>query len=132
LLHRIDSLPFEAILSIDPSKVSPPDTNFFYIRVTEAAGITVDVRTETQQDANIDFFICNATGGGINDPPTGYDTPPGCARPRTQNDQGTDVRVEEELGVTLGLGRHVFAFYCSGAGPCPSVPTTYKVTIAQQ
>ena len=131
--HRIDALPFEAFLSIDPSKTSPPDTNFFYIRVTDAAGITVDVRAETQQDANIDFFICNATGGGINDPPAGHDDPPGCARPREDNDEGTDVRVEEELGVTLGgPNRHVFAFYCSGAGPCPTVPTTYKVTIVQQ
>ncbi len=133
LLHRIDALPFEAFLSIDPSKTSPPDTNFFYIRVTDAAGITVDVRAETQQDANIDFFICNATGGGINDPPAGHDDPPGCARPREDNEQGTDVRVEEELAVTLGgPNRHVFAFYCSGAGPCPTVPTTYKVTIVQQ
>lgn len=131
--HRINPLPFEAFLSIDPSKASPPDTNFFYIRVTDAAGITVNVRAETQQDANIDFFICNATGGGIDDPPEGHDDPPGCARPREDNNQGTDVRVEEELGLTLGgPNRHVFAFYCSGAGPCPSVPTTYKVTIVQQ
>jgi hypothetical protein len=131
--HHGIELPFDAFLSIDPSKTSPPDTNFYYVKVTDVAGITVDVRAETQQDANIDFFICNAKGGGINDPPEGHDDPPGCARPREDNNQGTDVRVEEELGVTLGgPNRHVFAFYCSGAGPCPSVPTTYKVMIVQQ
>ncbi len=132
LVHRIDALPFDAILAIDPTKTAPPDTNFFYIRVTAAGGITVNVRSETQQDSNIDFFICNALGGGINDPPTGYDSPPGCARERSLNDSGTDIRVEEENGVTLGLGRHVIGFYCSGAGPCPVGATTYKVTIEQQ
>jgi hypothetical protein len=132
LVHRLDVLPFEALLAIDPTKTAPPDTNFFYIRVTAAGGITVNIRSETQQNSNIDFFVCNALGGGINDPPTGYDSPPGCARERSLNDAGADIRVEEANGVTLGLGRHVIGFYCSGAGPCPTGATTYKVTIEQQ
>jgi hypothetical protein len=132
LIHRIDVLPFDAILAIDPTKMAPPDSNFFYIRVTAAGGITINIKSETQQDSNIDFFICNALGGGIDDPPTGYDSPPGCARERSLNDGGADIRVEEENGVTLGLGRHVIGFYCSEAGPCPTEATTYEITIEQQ
>lgn len=127
---RID-VPFEAFLSIDPSKTAPPDTNFFYVRIPSGAALTVNVMAEWQQpDGDIDFFVCNATGGTADDPPDGYD-PGACSRPEADNSSVPSDEVEQALGVTLGVGRHVFAFYCP-AGNCPAIPLTYKVTIEEQ
>jgi len=110
-------LPFEHFLSFD----SPADSNFFWLRLTVTD--TLDIRTLTQQDANIDFFICNGDG---NDPPEGYSST-FCARPAGSNDAGSDPRVEEELNLVLSPNIHVFKFYCVSG--CSSVPVTYKLTI---
>jgi len=120
-------LPFEALLCIDPNRLPgdtlPSEANFFWLSVPSGQTWTLDVRAETQQDANIDFFICN----GIGNPPTDYDGT-ACARPAANNDP--DPRVEEELGQGLGAGRHVFSFYCTSG--CDAAAVTYKVMIVQQ
>jgi hypothetical protein len=114
-------LPFRRLLSLSPTT----DRNFFWINVPGPLPQVFDVRAETQQSANIDFIVCN----GIGNPPTSYD-PTTCARPAALNDQGANPRVEEQIGLSLPQGRHVFRFYCA-AGGCPAVPVTYKVTIKQ-
>jgi hypothetical protein len=114
--------PFEALLSWDPSKSAPADTNFFYMVLTSAS--TFDFVAEWQQDADMDFRIC----GGNNDPPTDYLRSAGqpiCQR--TVN--STDRRTEQELGLTLSANIYVIAFYCK-ADQCPvNLPLTYKVRI---
>jgi hypothetical protein len=114
-------LPFRRLLSLSPTT----DRNFFWINVPGPLPQVFDVRAETQQSANIDFIVCN----GIGNPPTSYD-PTTCARPAALNDQGANPRVEEQIGLSLPQGRHVFRLYCA-AGGCPAVPVTYKVTIKQ-
>jgi hypothetical protein len=119
--------PLEVLLAIDPTKTAPPDTNFFYLEVPSGPARTLNVRAEWQQDANLDFFICN--GDGTADPPTGYTS--FCTRPDSDN-SSLKNGLEEDT-VTLGAGVHVFAFYCpTTAGACPALPLTYKVTIEQQ
>lgn len=114
--------PFEALLSWDPSKSAPADTNFFYMVLT--AGATLDFVAEWQQDADVDFKICSAN----NDPPTDYlrsGGQPICQR--TVN--STDRRREQELGLPLVANIYVIAFYCK-ANQCPvNLPLTYKVRI---
>ncbi len=118
-----NALPFEAYLSIDPDRTPgdtlPSEVNFFWLSNPGPGDITVDIRAETQQDADIDFFVCN----GVSNPPTDYDGT-ACARNPALNGTG---RVEEELGEVLSPGRHVFAFYCVSG--CSTVPVTYKVNI---
>ncbi len=124
-------LPFAEVLSIEP-RTAPPDSNFFWIRVPSGQTQVFNVRAEWQQaDGNIDFFVCNGLGVPTTDPPTSYDDM-ACTRPKAANSSGPGDFVEEQLGLSLGPGRHVFGFYCPGAGPCPSVALTYKVTIEQQ
>ncbi len=117
-----DKLPFEQILSMDPARTAPSDTNFFWLSVTGVDDLILDIRAETQQDGDIDFFVCN----GIGNPPTSYDDG-ACARSKALNGSG---RVEEELGEILAPGRHVFGFYCVDG--CTTVPVTYRVTILEQ
>lgn len=128
-VNLTNRLPFEALLAIDPAKTGvAQDTNFFWLRNPNAEDLIVDIRAETQQNADIDFFVCFGTGGTSADPPTGYD-PGACARVRGLNTAG---QVEEQLNEVLQQGRHVFGFYCAGfqGGPCPpAVPVSYKVTI---
>lgn len=120
-------LNFAALLSHDPGKTAPADSNFFYLTVPSAEVWTVDILAEWQIDADIDFKVCNASGFG--DPPTGYD-PSLCPRPPENN--GTDPRREEEIGLTLSTGRYIIGFYCkTDACPAP-IPLTYKVTIVQR
>jgi hypothetical protein len=116
-----NQLPFVALLAIDHRKTAPPDSDFFWINVPGA--ISVDVRAETQQNADIDFFVCFA-GEPSSTPPSSY-FGGACSRARSQNGSGP---VEEEQGVPLQQGQHVFGFYCRGSCP-PAVPITYKVTI---
>ncbi|UCF18905.1 MAG: hypothetical protein JSU87_13375 [Gemmatimonadota bacterium] len=124
-------LPFAEVLSIEP-RTAPPDSNFFWIRVPTGQTQVFNVRAEWQQDnGNIDFFVCNGLGVPTTDPPSSYDDM-ACTRPKAANTSGPGDFVEEQLGLSLGPGRHVFGFYCPGAGPCPSVALTYKVTITQQ
>jgi hypothetical protein len=115
--------PFEALLSWDPSKSAPADTNFFYMVLTSSA--TLDFVAEWQEDGDIDFKICS----GNDDPPTAY-VPPGspiCQRPAGSN--STDRSTEQELGLTLSANIYVIAFYCK-ANECPvNLPLTYKVRI---
>jgi hypothetical protein len=115
------ALPFHAFLSMDPARTVPSDTNFFWLSVPSGPNLVVDVRAETQQDADIDFFVCN----GIGNPPTGYDGL-ACARDKTLNGSG---RVEEEIGVSLGPGRHVIGFYCVSGCTGSDPIVTYKVRI---
>ncbi len=119
---EITALPFVQLLSSDPRKMAPADTNFFYIDATSGA-ITVDIIAEWQQDANLDFFVCN----GDANPPTMQVA--GCARPAADNDQfpSTVRSKEEEISLILGPAIHIIAFYCVD---CPAtVPLTYRVTI---
>jgi hypothetical protein len=113
--------PFEALLSWDPSKSAPADTNFFYMVLTSAA--TLDFVAEWSQDADMDFKICS----GNDDPPTAY-VPP--ANPICQaTADGTDPESEQELGLPLNASIYVIAFYCK-ADQCPvNLPLTYKVRI---
>ena len=115
------ALPFEVLLSSDPRKTAPADSNFFYFTVP-AATWTLDILAEWQVNADIDFKVCNATG----DPPTGYD-PDLCPRPIGSN--STNPRREEETDLVLSTGRYVINFYCT---TCPALPLTYKVTIEKQ
>lgn len=114
-------VPFEVILSMDPNRTAPSDTNFFWISVPAPMDLVVDITAETQQDADIDFFVCD----GIGDPPTSYDDA-ACARDKSLNGSG---RVEEQLDEVLSPRRHVFGFYCVGG--CDVVPVTYKVWIRE-
>ncbi|MEE8549905.1 MAG: hypothetical protein V3T08_01450 [Gemmatimonadota bacterium] len=119
---EITALPFVQLLSSDPRKMAPADTNFFYIDATSSA-ITVDIIAEWQQDANLDFFVCN---GDANPPTTQV---AGCARDPGLNDQDppTVRSKEEEISLMLGPAIHIIAFYCVD---CPAtVPLTYRVTI---
>jgi hypothetical protein len=117
--------PFEALLSWDPSKSAPADTNFFYLVVPTGTSLTLDFIAEWQQDADLDFKICS----GNDDPPTAY-VPPGspiCQRPDASN--STDRATEQELGLTLSANIYVIAFYCK-TNECPvDLPLTYKVRI---
>jgi hypothetical protein len=119
-------LPFDEILSMDPAK-APSDTNFFWISVPSGETDTLDVRAEWQQEANIDFLVCN----GIGNPPTSYDDT-ACTRPKAANTSGPGDFVEEQLGMLLGAGRHVLGFYCPAADPCPALAVTYRVTIERK
>jgi hypothetical protein len=116
--------PFEALLSWDPSKSAPADTNFFYMVLT--AGVTLDFVAEWQEDADLDFKICSGNG----DPPTDYlrsGGQPICQRPDGSN--STDRSTEEELGLPLSANIYVIAFYCK-EDQCPvNLPLTYKVRI---
>jgi hypothetical protein len=114
-------LPFRRLLSLSPTT----DRNFFWINVPGPGSLTVDVRAETQQSANVDFIVCD----GIGNPPTSYD-PTACVRGEALNNLGPNPRIEEALGVILTPGRRVFRFYCATGG-CPALPVTYKVTIKQ-
>lgn len=120
---EITSFPFEALLSWDPSKSAPADTNFFWFTVTAAqAPITLDVTATWQQDADLDFVVCNGNAA----PPTDYGF--GCPRPDTDNSVERDR--EEAIGLgPLNVGSFVIAFYCVD---CPAVPLTYSVQIAEQ
>ena len=113
--------PFEALLSWDPSKSAPADTNFFYL-VLSTAG-TFDFIAEWQQDADMDFKVCS----GNDDPPTAY-VPPGtpiCQAMATSANR----RIEQALGVPLSANIYVIAFYCK-TNQCPvNLPLTYKVRI---
>jgi hypothetical protein len=115
--------PFEALLSWDPSKSAPADTNFFYLVVPTGTTETLDFIAEWQQDADIDFKICS----GNDDPPTAY-VPPGsplCQRIADSADRGR----EEVLGLSLNANIYVIAFYCK-VDQCPvNLPLTYKVRI---
>jgi hypothetical protein len=117
--------PFEALLSWDPSKSAPADTNFFYLVVPTGTSLTLDFVAEWQQDADLDFKICS----GNDDPPTAYVPPssPICQRPDASN--STDRATEQELGLTLSANIYVIAFYCK-TNECPvDLPLTYKVRI---
>ncbi len=118
------TFPFPALLSSDPNKSAPADTNFFWFEVPSAQTKTLDILADWQEDADIDFKICNAVGL----PPTSYD-PALCPRPDTNNT--TDARTESENGLLLTTGRYVIGFYCV---TCPAIPRplTYRVTITEQ
>lgn len=118
-----NALPFKALLSVDTLRTAPSDTNFFWLSVGSGDMLDLDVRAETQQDADIDFFICN----GLDNPPTDYDDGT-CVRLKTANGPG---RVEEALGVALGPNRHVFGFYCVDGCTASNPLVTYKVTIIE-
>jgi hypothetical protein len=123
-------LPFEAYLSMDPAK-TPSDSNFFWVRVPSGLGENFDIKAEWQQDGNIDFFICNGTGIPTTNPPAGYDDM-ACTRLKADNASGAGDTVEEVSNIALGPGRHVLAFYCPAAGPCPTEALTYKLTVIRR
>jgi hypothetical protein len=118
---EITSFPFEVLLSWDPTKSSPADSNFFWLFVPSGQTRRLDIVAEWQVDADIDFKVCNATGT----PPTSYN-PSLCPRPI--GDNSNDPRVEDEFNLTLSTGIYVFNFYCES---CPALPLTYKLTITR-
>lgn len=124
--HEITAFPFEALLSWDPSKSAPADTNFFWFTVG-VSGVTLDIRAAWQQDgADLDFVVCSGNGA----PPTDYVFSGGnpiCQRPAGNN--STQPYVEQETGLALSAGVYVVAFYCVN---CPAVPLTYSVSITQR
>lgn len=121
---EIQTFPFEALLSWDPSKTQPADSNFFYFSVPSGQNKTLDIIAEWQVDADLDFKVCSATGGP---PPTGYVIPLACPRPASMN--SSSLRREEELNLFLSAGQYVVVFYCVS---CPALPLTYRVTIIQR
>ena len=118
---EITFVPWIQLLSSDPSKSAPADTNFFYFRL----GITarLDFIAEWQQDADLDFKICRA----VSWPPADYRRSGGepiCPRDPSANSQ--DRAKEEELGLQLPISTYVLVFYCVD---CPPEPLTYRVTV---
>ncbi len=120
-------LPFEALLGVNPTRTAPSDTNFFWL-VT--GNVLLDIRAETQQDANIQFFVCEGDNPAPA-PPSGYSTF-SCPRTKGDNDMGLDPRVEEELGVALTPDTWVIGFYCDSGCSVSDPVVTYKVTIREQ
>jgi len=118
---EITSFPFEVLLSWDPTKTSPADSNFFWLFVPSGQTRRLDIVAEWQVDADIDFKVCNASGT----PPSNYN-PSLCPRPISDN--SNDPRVEDEFNLTLSTGIYVFNFYCED---CPALPLTYKLTITR-
>ncbi len=118
---EIESFPFEVLLSWDPTKSSPADSNFFWLFVPSGQSRRLDIVAEWQVDADIDFKVCNASGT----PPTSYN--PGLC-PRPIGDNTNNPRVEDEFNLTLSTGIYIFNFYCES---CPALPLTYKVTITR-
>ncbi len=117
---EITSFPFEALLSWDPSKSAPADTNFFYFVL--GAPATLDFTAEWQEDADLDFKLCN----GNATPPTDYQRAAGV--PICQFFAQTPDRSQEiRLGESLIAGIYVIAYYCVD---CPAtLPLTYRVRV---
>jgi hypothetical protein len=119
---EIKSLPWDELLSSDPQKTAPADTNFFWFRLNRKT--TLDFNVEWQQDADLDFKVCR----GDKRPPVGYKRDKGvpiCAREPSQNSQ--DRMREEAVGLQLAKATWVVAFYCID---CPTLPLTYRVRIS--
>lgn len=118
---EIGSFPFEALLSSDPSKSAPADTNFFYFVINKKTSI--DVTAQWQQDADLDFKVCEVLGN----PPVSYPSG-GPVCPYGPADNSQDRTREEAQGVQLDRAIYIVAFYCVD---CPSVPLTYRVNITE-
>ena len=122
---EITSYPFEALLSWDPTKSAPADTNFFWF--TLSGVLTFDIIADWQQDNyDINFTVCSGNGA----PPTNYVSDaqgPICQRPASSNAQDF---VEEELNLILNAGSYVLKFYCEGCSS--AVPLTYRVRVTSQ
>ncbi|NIP71251.1 MAG: hypothetical protein GTO04_19450, partial [Planctomycetales bacterium] len=125
---EITSFPFEALLSWDPNKVPDPgpppvpaDTNFFYFEL--GATTTLQFTAEWQQDANVDFKLCN----GNANPPTDY-LIGGGGDPICQFfAESLDRSQETQTANNLSPNVYVIAFYCVD---CPAmIPLTYRVRI---
>ncbi len=118
---EITSFPFEALLSWDPSKSMPADTNFLYFELTSTT--TLDFTAEWQQDANVDFKLCN----GNANPPTDY-VIGGGGNPICQFfAQSLDRSQESQTAPNLSPNIYVIVYYCVD---CPAtLPLTYRVRI---
>ncbi len=116
---RIKSVPWVHLLSSDPDKSAPADTNFFWFSLNRTASF--DFTAEWQQDADLDLKVCLA----VNQPPVDYwrggNGQPICARGPAENSRNRSR--EEALGLTLGRGTWILAYYCVD---CPDVPLTYR------
>ena len=120
---KIKSLPWVKLLSSDPAKSAPADTNFFWFRTNYST--TFDFTATWQDDADLDFKICLAK----KDPPKEYkldgNGQPICARYPAENSR--DRGREEALGLLLSRDTWVLAYYCVD---CPDVPLTYQASFA--
>lgn len=112
---------FNELLSLDPTRAAPPDTDFFYLDIRRTS--VLDLRAEWQQDADLDFKVCLGQGR----PPQDYVRflgEPICQR--GPEDNSTDRSREEAVDLVLARGVYIVAFYCID---CPDVPVTYLVRV---
>ncbi len=114
--------PFDEVISWDPSKSAPADSDFFYIGVL-ATPDTFDISAEWQQNSDIDFKVCL---GDPFDPPSTYNGAV-CARFPADNTVGGNT--ETALALELSAGTHVIVFYC--VQNCTAEPITYRVKVDQ-
>ena len=117
--------PFLEILSIDPTQTAPPDSDFFYMSVPSGPPLVVNITVDWQQDANLDFFVCNGLPGN---PPPGYLIGL-CSRDPIFNNADPTAKTETATNVSLGPGHHVLGIYCRVPAECPTVPVTYRLDI---
>ncbi|KPK56866.1 MAG: hypothetical protein AMS21_12275 [Gemmatimonas sp. SG8_38_2] len=120
---RIRSVPWVELLSSDPAKSAPADTNFFWFRTNYSTSF--DFIATWQADADLDFKVCV----GKKQPPEEYELDnngqPICARYPGENSRDRDK--EEALNLFLGRGTWILAYYCVD---CPDVPLTYQAYFA--
>jgi len=117
--QRITSVPWIKLLSSDPSKSAPADTNFFFFRLIGT--YSFDFAATWQQDANMDLKVCR----GNKNKPSDYDRD-GNGRPicayGPNNNSGNRSK-EEALNLSLNSGYWIIAYYCVD---CPDTPLTYE------
>jgi len=117
--QRITSVPWIRLLSSDPSKSAPADTNFFWFRLFGT--FNFDFAATWQQDANMDLKVCR---GNKNDP-TDY-ARDGNGRPICvygPEDNSGNRSSEQALNLSLSTGYWIIAYYCVD---CPDTPLTYQ------
>ncbi len=119
---EITQFPFEALLSWDPRKSAPADTNFLYFVLNAAT--TFDFMAEWQQDADLNFKLCS---GDSPPPPADYARDAGMNPICQFFAESLDRTQEIQSGETLSAGIYVIAYYCVD---CPAtLPLTYRVRI---
>lgn len=114
--------PFDELLSLDPTRAAPPDTDFFYLDLRVIS--VLDFLAGWQADADLDFKVCHASGR----PPQDYfrDGQGNPICPRGPGDNTQDRAREEAHNLFLWAGSYVVAFYCAD---CPDLPVTYRARV---
>jgi hypothetical protein len=117
---RISSVPWVQLLSSDPSKSAPADTNFFWFRISFGT-YNFDFTANWQQDANLDMIICRGDGNKPEDYLRDGNGRPICVY--GPGDNSGNRSKEEALNVALSSGYWILAYYCVD---CPDTPLTYE------